>query len=387
LFGSLSVFVHSERDPSGHWSGVEAGQASHTPGVVWPQVPPSGQLLPHEPQLLTSVFLSTQVPLQRSGVGLVQLDTQVCDDELQNVLIGQLTAFWQVEPHEVLLSRSLQTPPQLTWPVGQHRPASLCVPVGQHLPASQLALAPHVMPHAPQFCESVCGLLQLPLQLLSPDGQHRRFVQVSPVLQLSAQLEQCELVPRFWHVPPQLSWFVPQQMPKSQVPAPQPLPQLPQLSWSSSGLMHWPLQNSSPLAQIDLHVPAWQLVPAPQMLPHAPQLKLSESGLLQVPLQFSVPVAQHTPLSLNVPVGQHLPALHAALAPHELPHMPQLLLSVSGLLQVPPQFSVPEPQHTPLSHDWPVPHALPHMPQLLLSVSGLLQVPPQFSVLPPQHTP
>ncbi len=107
LFGSELVFTHAVPHVTlGGGHGVP-----HTPPV---QLAPSGHLLPHAPQLLVSVDLSTHVPLHRSGVGEVQLDTQVCDDELQNVLVGHVTAFAQVVPHDVLLLRSLHTPPQLT---------------------------------------------------------------------------------------------------------------------------------------------------------------------------------------------------------------------------------------------------------------------------------
>lgn len=221
------------------------------------------------------------------------------------------------------------------------------MPVGQHLPLSQVEPELHCVPQAPQLSGSESGLLHTPLQLLSPVGQHLSLVQVSPVAHESLQLEQWLLVPSVWHVPPQLAWPLAQQMPKSQVPVPQPLPHEPQLLWSSSGLTHTPLQNSSPDAQIDWHVPAWQLVPAPHTLPHEPQLLLSESGLLHVPPQFCVPIVQHRPPLLYVPLVQHMPALHDEPVAQVLPHEPQFALSVSGLLHVPLQFSVPVPQHTP----------------------------------------
>ncbi len=76
---------------------------------------------------------------------------------------------------------------------------------------------------------SFSGLLHVPLQLLSPVGQHLSFVQLSPVAQVSLQLEQWLVVPSVWHVPPQLAWPLAQQMPKSHVPVPQLLPHVPQL--------------------------------------------------------------------------------------------------------------------------------------------------------------
>ena len=46
--------------------------------------------------------------------------------------------------------------------------------------------------------------------------------------------------------------------------------------------------------------------------------------------------------------------------------------------------------HAPASHTWPVPHALPHVPQLLGSELGSMQLPPQSrrgSAHAPMHTP
>jgi hypothetical protein len=57
--------------------------------------------------------------------------------------------------------------------------------------------------------------------------------------------------------------------------------------------------------------------------------------------------------------GTQTPELHEREAPHALPQSPQLLLSVSGLTQLPPHDVVPAAQselHTPALHDSVAPH-------------------------------
>jgi len=108
---SFDVFVHTWPLEVGQTSGVVAGHASHTPAV---QLAPLGHWWPQVPQLFGSVLWLTHVPLHRSGVEPVQLDTQVWVDESQNVFVAHGSAFVQVVPHEVLLLRSVQVPLQLT---------------------------------------------------------------------------------------------------------------------------------------------------------------------------------------------------------------------------------------------------------------------------------
>ena len=92
---------------------------------------------------------------------------------------------------------------------------------------------------------------------------------------------------------------------------------------------------------------------------------------MQMPSQFVVPDWQllvHTPFRQVWPDGQ------------EVPHIPQLELSLFVSVQTPLQF-VPERQllvHTPPWHVWPDGQAVPHIPQLPESRSRSTQFPLQL---------
>lgn len=121
-----SVCVLTQRPPQSISLPVHIG-AVHAPMV---QVCPAGHALPHVPQLLVLVEVSTHVP------------------------------------------------PQSIWPAGhitamRHAPIAHAWPIGQ------------VVPHAPQFAGSVWVLTHVPLQLVWPDGhiigpRHVPDIQVSP---------------------------------------------------------------------------------------------------------------------------------------------------------------------------------------------------------------
>jgi hypothetical protein len=65
--------------------------------------------------------------------------------------------------------------------------------------------------------------------------------------------------------------------------------------------------------------PSEQVVPGGQTVPHVPQLLLSVMVLTQLPLQFVKPCRQ-----------MQVPSTQRSLAPHAIPHSPQLLMSVSS---------------------------------------------------------
>ncbi len=108
-------------------------------------------------------------------------------------------------------------------------------------------------------------------------------------------------------------------------------------------------------------VPAWHDWPLVHAWTHAvaavvPQLLLSVSGLTQVPEQLTCPAPQ---------VVAHTPAAQAVPAPQTRPQAPQLLLSAWRLTQLAPHAVWPEghAQEPPL-HSCPGRHAWPQTPQL-----------------------
>ena len=162
----------------------------------------------------------------------------------------------------------------------------------------------------------------------------------------------------------------PQQMPFVQVvPAPQGLPQPPQLLLSVSGFEQVPLQLFSVGLQQICELPCVSQVllvavqSAPQLLavaPHDP----SADGLTHVPLQLTRPAPQHLPFEQLSP----LPVSQTST-----PQPPQLALSVIGSEHVPPQLLLPVVQHlgSVLServvHVWPLVHPFVHEPQCISS--------------------
>jgi hypothetical protein len=119
------------------------------------------------------------------------------------------------------------------------------------------------------------------------------------------------------------------------------------------------------------HAPFRQVCEEAHFTPQAPQLLRSVSRLMQTLLQtmLLLPVGQ--------PVVTHWPAEQIWLELHVMPHPPQLLGSVCKVT------------HWPLQNDWPVAHACgqvpftqgcplshtqPQAPQLLVSVCRLVQV-------------
>jgi hypothetical protein len=85
-------------------------------------------------------------------------------------------------------------------------------------------------------------------------------------------------------------------------------------------------------------------VPAPQTVPQAPQLLLSVLGLTQVLLQ-----------TISPPAHRQIPCWQFAPFWQTLPHEPQLWASVFRLTQVVPHRVVPlgQPVQTPPAQVWP----------------------------------
>jgi hypothetical protein len=97
-----------------------------------------------------------------------------------------------------------------------------------------------------------------------------------------------------------------------------------------------------------LHTPAEHVEPAPQDLPQTPQL---------FELVFT---STHVSLQLLRPIGQHLLSSHTLVPAHTTPQPPQLFGSDDVSLhafaqQVSPARHPEQPEHVPLTHVVPAP--------------------------------
>ena len=143
--------------------------------------------------------------------------------------------------------------------------------------------------------------------------------------------------------------FGPQHVPRTQLPAPQEWPQVPQfagLVWVSTQV---PLQLVWPVGQ---HLPLEQVLVPPQTVVQVPQCEPSVWRFTQVLLQFVNPVVQQMPVEQVVP------------APQTFPQEPQLFGSVvssthavgvtTGHLS-PAQWQALDEQVSPGKQGWPQP--------------------------------
>ncbi len=123
------------------------------------------------------------------------------------------------------------------------------------------------------------------------------------------------------------------------------------------------------------HPPPEQTELGPHVLPHVPQLLGSVSVSTHTPEQTCAPCAAP-------PIAGHTQLLnrHSCAAGQVVPHPPQLFLSKRVSTQSPPHRAMFAPvhvaEHAPLSQTEPVPHFEPHVPQLLRSVCVSTHDPP-----------
>jgi hypothetical protein len=208
----------------------------------------------------------------------------------------------------------MQTPLQLISPVGhetEHMPALHTWPVAHAVPEVPASAAPQPAV-APQWVGSVSGLMQMPLQLISPVGHERA------------------------HMPPLQTWpfthCVPRLLPASSTPQPGVAPQK---VGSVAGLMQMAPQFTSPVGHETEHTPPLQTWP----------------------FRHSVPAEPASPMS------------HPAVAP-------QCMLLLVGSTHIPPQTScIPghDVVHPLFTHALPGRQALPHVPQLFASLLTIAQ--------------
>jgi hypothetical protein len=123
-----------------------------------------------------------------------------------------------------------------------------------------------------------------------------------------------------------------------------------------------------------VHAPPVQLAGAPHRLPQVPQLRMSVCGLTHAPAQLVWGVQSRT----------HVPPRQNRFAPAQTePHAPQFCGFVVRSTQVPPQRVVPAGQpHVPFKHSWPTVQALPQAPQFLGSLTGFTHAPLQLVSVP-----
>jgi hypothetical protein len=187
------------QSPEQHWLGAKqevpvprqvppsGSTTRHCGKPLSTQLSPEAQTLLQKPQLLGSVVVSTQVPLQSVSPPeqmLTHMPPRQPVEGLQNSQQNML------QPPQLLLSVWVST----HWPLHRTVPPShgltqvLLVqlsPCGQHTPLQSVSPKPQLalqtaltqgrpkqsLPHCPQLCESVSVLTQKPPQNSSPEGQ------------------------------------------------------------------------------------------------------------------------------------------------------------------------------------------------------------------------
>jgi hypothetical protein len=252
----------------------------------------------------------------------------------------------QAWPHAPQLLGSVVSLTQAPWPAPAVPEGQSVSPVGQtQWPEMHAAPWSQMKPHAPQLFGSFVVSTQPALHA------------VSPVLQTQAGAD-----------PPGVAQML---------PAGQTLPHVPQLKSSVRVLVHTPglfplLPQTVGLVGGQLQAPAAHMPPLGQTVPHALQS-------VTLVCRFWQPSGHAV-----VPVGHpQTPLVHTAPGPwgHFMPHWLQLAGSVLTLVQTFPQMLlIPVGHvHVPLMHDPPCGHALPHVPQLVSSVSVSVQAPLQRS--------
>jgi hypothetical protein len=134
LSGSVFVFVQAGGIPQAALPGFVAGSRQHSPlrftsgslqhsplWHVWPVPQVSPPAVAHAPQFASLELMSTHTPLQLTSVGRQQM----CDVPavLHDVFGDCVPQLLPHEPHVASALTFVQTPLQLTWPVGQQTPS------------------------------------------------------------------------------------------------------------------------------------------------------------------------------------------------------------------------------------------------------------------------
>jgi hypothetical protein len=210
---------------------------------------PFGHLLPHEPQLLLSTLVLTQIPLHR------------------------------------------------VWPAGQ-----------PHEPCKQVWPLVQATPHAPQLASSDCRSTHALLQLVSPvpqDAAHAPLLQtgVEPEQLVPQEPQFCGSLVVSTHAPPHdVSPGAQTQLPPLHASVePQDFPQPPQSCAFVCVSTHAPLQLVSAGSHDAPQAPRSHTCPLEHDAPHAPQLVGSDCRSAQTPLQVTWPMEQPVVSSVDPP--------------------------------------------------------------------------------------
>ncbi len=278
--------------------------------------------MPHAPQFIGSVVVSTQA-VPHIIRGAAQVVTAMHAPAVQICPVGQTL------PQRPQLRGSMfrMVHPTEPVPVGQQVLPAAHAQV--HAPALQMRPVRQVVPHAPQLRGSLRVSTHAPPQRVWPVGQIAR------------------------HVPVVHDW-----------PVGHALPQRPQLRGSLRVSVQVALQRVWPPEQMGAQVPAVQSSPTAQALLQRPQWVFEVArSMHDVP--HIIRGAAH------IEMGVHTPAAQFSLAPHEVPHAPQLRASLWMSTQTVPQSRwkpVHTGTHAPAVHVSVAVHARPHDPQFCSSV-------------------
>lgn len=150
------------------------------------------------------------------------------------------------------------------------------------------------------------------------------------------------------------------------MPAPQTLPQAPQLDASVFRSTQVPAQAVRPPGQAQ--APSMHVAPPMQATPQAPQFATSRLGSTHSPAQASRSVGQ---------IATHAPALQACPFAQATPQAPQFFESLAIWTHAPPHSSPLTQLHLPAPHVMSPVHTAPHVPQLRASFVVSTQAAPQ----------
>jgi hypothetical protein len=174
--------------------------------------------------------------------------------------------------------------------------------VALQLPATQEFPDAHTVPQLPQFALSVLKSAQVAVE---PALARARAVPVVPEVQTVAPIGQAGMhAPETHALPDGQAWA-----------------QAPQFALSDSRSTHASLHRVALAPHVPVvtaHEPFTQAPPAPQPVPQLPQLFGSVDVFAHVPAQFDCPAGQDT---------THWPPLHCSPDAHALPHVPQFASS------------------------------------------------------------